>query len=119
VDPRLGRLIIRKSGEKVQERSLVHGHLLIGRSHLCDILIDSPTVSRQHALISYSSDGAMVSDLSSTNGTFVDGYQVKYHKLEAGESVAVGNCRIDYVIDDDRQASYQEADNAEGMHLLP
>ena len=116
---RLGRLIVQIRGKEVQEKSLVHGHILIGRSRLCDVRIDSPTVSRQHALISYSPDGAILSDLSSTNGTFVDGYQIMYHRLEAGESITVGNCRIDYVIDDDLQARYQEADSPAGIQLIP
>jgi hypothetical protein len=115
----LGRLMVQISGEEVQEKVLSDGHILIGRSQLCDIRIDSPTVSRHHALISYSPDGAMLADLSSTNGTYVDGYQIKYHKLEAGESIAVGNCRIDYVSDDDLQALYDAADRAEGIELVP
>jgi len=117
--PQLGRLIVKISGEEVQEKFLVHGHILIGRGRLCDVRIDSPTVSRQHALISYSPDGAILSDLSSTNGTFVDGYQIKYHKLEPGESIAVGNCRIEYIADDDRQTGYHGADSAKGIQFLP
>lgn len=117
--PLAGRLIVQLSGEDVREKVLSHGHILIGRSQLSDIRIDSPIVSRHHALISYSLDGAMLADLGSTNGTYVDGYRVKYHKLVAGETIAVGDCKIEYVLDDELQASYRDADKTQSINLPP
>jgi len=119
IKPLPGRLIVQITGEDAQEMALRQGHILIGRSKVCDIRIDSMTVSRHHALISYSPDGAVLVDLSSTNGTFVDGYQVKSRKLVAGETITVADCKIEYVIDDERQAGIRNAGSIEGLELLP
>lgn len=106
--PRGARLLVEISGEVVQEAALRHGHLLIGRSKMCDIRALSQTVSRHHALISYTPEGAVLSDLSSTNGTYVDGYQIKYHTLVAGETITVGDVKIEYLLEDERHPLDQE-----------
>lgn len=109
INPPMRRLLVQLTGEDVQDQALRQGHTLIGRSQLCDVRIDSPIVSRHHALISYSAQGATLVDLGSTNGTYVDGYQIKQHELMPGETIAVGNCNIEYVVDDELQASFQES----------
>ena len=105
----MGRLLVQLTGEDIRDQALHQGHTLIGRSMLCDIRIDSSIVSRHHALINYSPDGATLVDLGSTNGTYVDGYQINQHELVPGETITVGNCRIEYVVDDERQASFQKS----------
>lgn len=110
--PRISRLIIQLSGEDVREKVMRQGHILIGRSELCDVRISGTTVSRHHALINYSSAGATLVDLSSMNGTYVDGCQIKEHKLEPGETITLGDCKIEYVVDDDLQRSFQKANSA-------
>lgn len=104
LQPRGGRLIVKLSGEEVRELAVGQGHILIGRSKLCDIRIDSAAVSRQHALIVYSPEGATLVDLSSTNGTYVDGYPIQQHDLVAGETITVGDCKIEYVLDKPAEA---------------
>ena len=103
-----GRLVIQLKGEDIQEKAVRQGHILIGRSRLCDICVDSSLVSRHHALISYTSDGATLVDLSSTNGTFVDGYQITEHNLLPGESIEIADCKIEYVMDDELQARFRK-----------
>lgn len=46
---------------------------LIGRSPECDVVIDADDVSRQHALVYREGGQTWVCDLSSANGTTVDG----------------------------------------------
>lgn len=118
VPSRQGRLIVQLSGDEVRELALGQSHVLIGRSKLCDIRIGCATVSRQHALIVYSGDGATLVDLSSTNGTYVDGYQISTHDLIAGESIQVGDCIIEYVLEDQRQATFLDADSDEQIAAL-
>lgn len=43
----------------------------IGRSNACDIVLDYPTVSRFHAVISKHKKGWVVTDTHSASGTFV------------------------------------------------
>jgi pSer/pThr/pTyr-binding forkhead associated (FHA) protein len=59
-----------------REVPLVHGDTVIGRDPESHICTDEPSVSRRHAAISTSADGAMFRDLGSRNGTFVDGRRI-------------------------------------------
>lgn len=111
------RLIVRLTGDDVREQSLRQGHTLIGRSRLCDVRINSPTVSRHHALINYSGEGAMLVDLGSTNGTCVDGYQISAHTLEPGETISVGNCNIEYIVYDELQTEIQKSVQSDSIEL--
>ena len=47
--------------------------LLLGNSTAADIVVDNPYVSRQHAEIKRERGGYLLRDLSSKNGTFVNG----------------------------------------------
>ena len=44
---------------------------IIGRHPRCDVWIDSPDISREHARISVRADGIVIEDLGSKNGTWV------------------------------------------------
>lgn len=107
------RLIVKLTGNDVKEMILRQSRVLIGRNNLCDIRIDSNIVSRHHALISYSAEGATLIDLGSTNGTTVNGIAIKEHQLEPGDTIVVGDCRIEYVLDDDVRTQQRSPDNAE------
>jgi pSer/pThr/pTyr-binding forkhead associated (FHA) protein len=49
----------------------------IGKSPENDVVIDHPTVSRNHLVVVRQGDRFLARDLDSTNGTFIDGAQVK------------------------------------------
>lgn len=55
---------------------LERGSNLIGRDDDCAVVIDSPEVSRHHAVIEVGDDGATIEDLGSKNGTFVEGERI-------------------------------------------
>jgi len=57
----------------LQEIDLGPGATLIGRSATCQITIDDPLVSREHARISVAGDKVTVEDLGSRNGVQVGG----------------------------------------------
>ncbi len=113
--PRNGRLVMQLTGDEVRSLMLRQGHTLIGRSTLCDVRIDTSTVSRRHALISYSPDAVVLVDLNSTNGTFVDGRQIRRHELQPGETIQVGGAKIEYVIDDSAY-DREPADSSRAHH---
>lgn len=110
--PQPGRLIVQISGQDLREVRLRRGNVLIGRSKLCDIRLDSTTVSRHHALIRYTAEGPILIDLGSTNGTKVDGYSIKEHQLVAGETISVGDSQIEYLLDDTLQRHFEDAETA-------
>ena len=65
--------------------ALEQDHLILGKSRSqADIILPGDTISRKHARIERRMDGYYVTDLFSTNGTFLDG-----HRLESGQAVAL------------------------------
>ena len=63
----------------------------IGRNETCDLTLESARVSREHSRIYRGASGYMVSDLSSTNGTFINGVKVKDSPLADGDLLTVAN----------------------------
>ena len=95
-----GRLIFENM--ELEEVWLENSVYFIGKSQMAaDILIPSPQVSRMHARLDWIRDSYQIFDLSSRNGTYVNG-----HKLESGERVRlkkndiiiVGDVRMKYLI---------------------
>ena len=67
----------------------------IGRSKTSDIsLPDDKKVSRNHARLERDGDRWIIVDLSSTNGTFVNGEQVDQKKLASGDEVRIGGTTL-------------------------
>jgi len=68
------------------------GENILGRESDDGIRIESPTVSRRHARISVSPDGASLEDLESKNGTFLRGEPVAAAvRLADGDEIGVGS----------------------------
>jgi hypothetical protein len=64
--------------------------ILIGRESDLDIVLQEDMVSRKHAKVTVRGEEIQISDLGSTNGTFVNGQKVKRAQLGAGDRVLVG-----------------------------
>jgi pSer/pThr/pTyr-binding forkhead associated (FHA) protein len=62
----------------------------VGRDEILEIPLDDPTVSRRHARLRVSEGGVMVLDLRSSNGTFLNGEQVKRELATAGDRLRFG-----------------------------
>lgn len=68
---------------------------IIGRGTDADIVVDDPGVSRAHAEIRLESSGALVADLNSTNGTFVDGARAGGGtRLYDGATITIGRTHV-------------------------
>ena len=73
------------------------GGLVIGRSGSPEgRLGDDPALSRQHAVIVHSDRGELVvSDLGSSNGTFLNGRRVDGSELvRPGDTIELGNTKL-------------------------
>lgn len=69
----------------------------VGRSSKCAFVINELSVSRHHAEIAVTHDGLCVRDLSSRNGTFVDGARVDQGNAKPGQMVRFGNAQFKVV----------------------
>lgn len=68
--------------------------VLAGRSRSCDLILATPAVSRRHALLERAPDGWRVTDLGSTNGTFVEGVRVESAPVEIGARLWLGDALL-------------------------
>jgi ABC-type multidrug transport system ATPase subunit/pSer/pThr/pTyr-binding forkhead associated (FHA) protein len=67
----------------------------IGRDRQNDIAIEHPTVSRFHAHIERKDGSVYITDLSSTNGTFINGKPIHGTRLlRAGDTIRIGPSRM-------------------------
>jgi len=74
-----------------REIPLLAGENLIGRDHTAVVWINDESVSRRHARIVVSEEGASLEDLGSKNGTFLRGKPVvRPTRLEDGDEITVG-----------------------------
>lgn len=84
-------LLVMAGPDKGAVFSLNPGRTTLGRSERCDIPVTGRGVSREHASLTLDANGkAMLEDLDSTNGVFVDGALVKKRLLNPGETLALG-----------------------------
>ena len=74
--------------------------ILIGRSSELDMVLVEDMVSRKHAKIALQEGKVTISDLGSTNGTFVNGEKVKQARLKEGDRILIGTSILKLVIQD-------------------
>jgi catechol 2,3-dioxygenase-like lactoylglutathione lyase family enzyme len=68
--------------------------VVIGRLPECTVVLGDPNVSRRHAEIRHVGDAIVVTDLGSTNGTKVNGVQVREQHLASGDEITVGSTTL-------------------------
>jgi len=62
----------------------------LGRSPTNHIVLDLPTISREHARVRREGDTYILEDLQSTNGTFLNGEPVTQSHLHEGDHIRLG-----------------------------
>ena len=67
----------------------------VGRATRADFIVDAALVSRLHCRISAGAENLEVVDLSSTNGTYVNGKRVKRARLKSGDRLRVGRVELE------------------------
>lgn len=68
--------------------------VLLGSGPLCHLRIGDPAASRRHASIELCGSHLLVTDLDSTNGTFVNGVAMLSARLLGGEVLRVGDTKM-------------------------
>jgi pSer/pThr/pTyr-binding forkhead associated (FHA) protein len=86
----MARLILMFNKQVVKEYPLMKESVTIGRNEDNVIIIDNLAVSGYHARIDVAGSDFILTDLQSTNGTFVNDKKVLSHKLSHGDNVIVG-----------------------------
>ena len=87
-EPEIWAWLILPDGKKLP---ITHWENVIGRSKRCDIVVDFPTVSRNHAVLTRYDDGSWtVTDADSKDGIKVNGEDVYICALEPSDVITIG-----------------------------
>ena len=70
--------------------------IVIGRENSCNVVLPDANASRQHAQITFSDGLWVLSDLGSTNGTFVNGQEIATREIHPGDVITVGVTKLTF-----------------------
>ena len=74
---------------------ITHWENIIGRARGCDIVVDFPTVSRNHAVLTRYDDGSWsITDIGSRGAVMVNGEQTALAAVEYGDRINLGGVEI-------------------------
>ncbi|MEE8177964.1 MAG: FHA domain-containing protein, partial [Acidobacteriota bacterium] len=71
--------------------------IVIGRISDADIHLTDRSITRRHAKIVRDGQGFSLFDLNSSQGTYVNGRQVKQHRLRHGDRIRLGKGRVEFL----------------------
>lgn len=81
----------------------------IGRTEGNTIVINDNRISRRHVEITVQGEQAVLRDLGSTNGTYVNGARVTEHRLQDGDKIQVSSSTIfKFALQDDTENVYHK-----------
>jgi hypothetical protein len=86
----MARLLWEYEGQVIRDYPFRKGSITIGRRKDSTIIFSNPEVSSLHARIDKIGADYILTDLQSTNGTFVNGLKVLSHRLSHGERISIG-----------------------------
>ena len=85
-----------------REQIFDQGVVTVGAMADNDLVIEEETVSRYHCKIVQEETGYVLRDLSSTNGSFINGVQVREAFLIPGGDFHLGQCRVSFYAYDEK-----------------
>jgi pSer/pThr/pTyr-binding forkhead associated (FHA) protein len=96
----MGKLVVSLDGVVIKEAQITKDKTTLGRRPYNDIVIDNLAVSGEHAVLQMVGSDVFIEDLSSTNGTYINGKAIKKQLLTHNDTVEIGKYKIKYLVDD-------------------
>ena len=99
---------------------LIDGETIVGRNPSCTIPLDFQGISRQHFKVNLKEDQAQVTDLQSSNGTFLNNQKIDSPVvLKKGDMVKIGSVALKFLPKGDTERltydKLQEEANTDGL----
>jgi hypothetical protein len=94
VSESVARLIELHAGVPGHAHELALGVYVLGRDASADLTLAHADVSRHHAELTITADGATIRDLGSKNGVAVDGRKLERASLAHGSKLAFGELQL-------------------------
>jgi pSer/pThr/pTyr-binding forkhead associated (FHA) protein len=80
-----------------REFELAVGRFVIGRADGCELPLDDPLTSRQHAALAITDEQVTLDDLGSRNGVSVNGVRVTGSRiLQPGDTIRIGKVELNF-----------------------
>jgi pSer/pThr/pTyr-binding forkhead associated (FHA) protein len=100
----MSKLILTFNKQVINEYPFVKDSVTVGRQQDNTIVIDNLAVSSYHARIDRAGTDFIVTDLQSTNGTFINNRKVVSHKLSHGDNILIGKHVILFIAAENERA---------------
>ncbi len=95
----MGKLVLFLADGTTLDIPLERDRVTIGRHRTNDVCLPYPPVSGAHAVVVPVTAGAVIEDLGSTNGTFINGKRAPRQFLHDGDRIEIGRQRFVYLAD--------------------
>ena len=80
---------------------------IIGRDIACTVFIDDSSVSRRHAAVEWSNGAYHITDLDSSNGSWINDTKLNSQtRIFGGELIRLGNTMLKFLLAPDEEAQY-------------
>ena len=89
-------LFLTYNGKTLREIEMNRPRMLVGRSDLNDVCVNSRFISRHHAMFVKHGTATFLMDLNSTNGTYVNSQRVSNHVLLHDDVISIGSHGIKF-----------------------
>ena len=93
------KLVVVKSGVLSEDIILKEEEVVIGRDEDAGLSIKDDRLSRKHCKISLDGDHFVISDLGSSNGTFVNGVKITQKTLENNDRIQIGSNVLQFKVE--------------------
>ena len=90
------KLRVTSGPDQGKELVIDRERVTIGRSVICDLVLEDKSVSGTHCEVIATERGFLLKDLDSTNGTRVGELQIREVWIKAGTAVSLGQTRLEF-----------------------
>lgn len=94
------KLVILEGSDSGRHIPVVQPQQTLGRGPGVDLIMDDPTLSRQHAVIEFTDGGFQIRDLGSTNGVLLNGEAVNEAAIRHGDRIEMGGQVFQFLVDE-------------------
>jgi pSer/pThr/pTyr-binding forkhead associated (FHA) protein len=113
----MARVILVFNKKVIKEYPFSKDSMTIGRDEANEIVIDNLAVSGHHARIDKTGDSYILTDLQSTNGTFVNDKKITSYKLRHKDKMTIGKHLLFFAMSKQEQAKDKDKELDKTMIL--